>query len=104
MEQPGEILLHINAIGISGCGEAVKNGAGSGAFDGIAEQPLFSADGKGANGVFGSVVGDGDEGILQEGQEILFLGKSIGDSLGKGSAGGGFAGICPCEKGVRNWF
>jgi len=56
LEQPGKILLHINAIGISGCGEAVKNGAGSGAFDGIAEQPLFSANGKGANGVFGSLL------------------------------------------------
>ena len=72
-----EISKRFNTVCLCTFHQGIHNGAGLSSFCGIAEQPVLSAKGKGADGVLCQVVGDRHFAIAQKCRKRLLLVQAI---------------------------
>ena len=80
-EEMAEVGVRLKAIGLGGLDEGIEIGAGLGAMDGIGEEPVFSADDEGADGLFGEVIVERPGAIVEEADELGPLAVEVSEGL-----------------------
>ena len=90
-----EICMRVQSIGFRRFHQCVNNGAGFCTFRGIREQPIFSSDYKGADGVLGKIIGNIHLTMIQKHGQASFLVLSIGHRLRQLAARDGIQGFQP---------
>lgn len=64
--------ISLNAVGLGRFHQRIHNGAGFGAIDTVAEQPILSSRHKGPDRVLSQIIGDRDFSIVQKCHKLLF--------------------------------
>ena len=91
-----EISKRFNTVCLCTFHQGIHNGTGLGSFCGIAEQPVLSAKGKGADGVLCQVVGDRHFAIAQKCRKLLVLVQTVAHRFFQLAALFRVNGIQPC--------
>ena len=64
VEQPSEVTIRVDAVGLAGFDQRIEIGACVRAVDGVREQPATASDDKRANGIFAGIVRYGPVAVL----------------------------------------
>jgi len=86
-QEPEEIRIWVQPVGLCSFYESVHNSAGLRTLHGIGEQPVFSSNSKGADGVLGKIIGNIRLAVIEERGEVWLLVMSICHRLGQLAAG-----------------
>ena len=90
-EQVGEVGMGVDPGAVAVADQDVARGGAVAVFGVANEQPVFLADGSGADGVFGKVVVNLDAAVLEEYAEFFLLAEGIGEGLAGEALGQVFA-------------
>ncbi len=105
-QKQGHILICPQVVGSGSLYQAVEDGAGLGAAEGVDHHPVLPAQSKWPDCLFRTVVVHRDITVLKEDAQKFFLVDAVLQAFISRASGGNFRdlGFCPCEKGVHRGF
>src|SRR6202022_1898873 len=86
-EQPGEVTIRVDAVGLACFDQRIEIGARVRTIDGVSEQPATASQAERTNGIFAGVVRYGPVTVLDVTDQLRPLPVQIGQGLAEQAVG-----------------